>query len=530
MSESSPPLFTDDEEYNIFLDKHIETAREDFYAYLTLMNPRDTSSIVFSEVHLHLVALIEGVYDGTRAKRQAISMPPQHGKSRMLSFEAVTWIMGRDPTLHIAIASFSHELVTNFSLMIKERITHPLYQKIFPNTQVSDVPNRLDYWNTTAGGRLMAKSVGKKLTGNRVDWLIIDDAHAGREEADSKLQREKVVKWCMGDCLTRLAPNASVFLIGTRFHPEDLIGTLTSDKAIEMLEEHDADEEIFEVTNFPAICENEEGDRLGRSAGEALFPEVRDIQFLNTRKATYAAQGTLYEWDSQFQGEPKVTGGGVADVGAIPIIGMDEVPEGLEAVRGYDLAVSEKQIADYTASAKLSLDPKTGNLYIINVKRNKLAWPKNEKLIVDLAREELIRIRIEAVAGFLACYQTVREKLKGEVIVTKSTPKTDKLVRANRWLPKAEAGKLFLVRGKWNQEFKDELESFPVGEHDDMVDAVSIAFEMVNHLVVQQQKKEEGRTRPSGRRRPQQTTQGDAPPTPKRRRGNRRRSRVMGGF
>jgi len=38
---------------------------------------------------------------------------------------------------------------------------------------------------------------------------------------------------------------------------------------------------------------------------------------------------------------------------------------------------------------------------------------------------------------------------------------------------------LHLVRGHWNQEFVAELLAFPQGQHDDQVDAVSGAVQML---------------------------------------------------
>ena len=36
-----------------------------------------------------------------------------------------------------------------------------------------------------------------------------------------------------------------------------------------------------------------------------------------------------------------------------------------------------------------------------------------------------------------------------------------------------------MVRGDWNKDFLNELELFPEARHDDQVDAVSIAWEML---------------------------------------------------
>jgi hypothetical protein len=58
-----------------------------------------------------------------------------------------------------------------------------------------------------------------------------------------------------------------------------------------------------------------------------------------------------------------------------------------------------------------------------------------------------------------------------------------KLTRASPWSSLAESGNVFIVRGEWNKAFIDECELFPVGPHDDQVDAVSGAYQFLveNH-------------------------------------------------
>jgi predicted phage terminase large subunit-like protein len=55
----------------------------------------------------------------------------------------------------------------------------------------------------------------------------------------------------------------------------------------------------------------------------------------------------------------------------------------------------------------------------------------------------------------------------------------DKLTRALSWMNLAEEGKIFLVRGPWIDEFVDEIARFPKGSHDDQIDAVSVAVQML---------------------------------------------------
>lgn len=55
----------------------------------------------------------------------------------------------------------------------------------------------------------------------------------------------------------------------------------------------------------------------------------------------------------------------------------------------------------------------------------------------------------------------------------------DKETRAKPVSAQCEAGNVKIVRGLWNDEFLRELENFPVGRHDDAVDALSGAHEVL---------------------------------------------------
>ncbi len=55
----------------------------------------------------------------------------------------------------------------------------------------------------------------------------------------------------------------------------------------------------------------------------------------------------------------------------------------------------------------------------------------------------------------------------------------DKITRAKPVSAQAEAGNIKVFRGYWNEAFFNELEIFPDGKHDDIVDALSGAFHML---------------------------------------------------
>ena len=55
----------------------------------------------------------------------------------------------------------------------------------------------------------------------------------------------------------------------------------------------------------------------------------------------------------------------------------------------------------------------------------------------------------------------------------------DKFTRALSWANLAEEGKVILVKGPWIQDFLDEVTTFPNSTHDDQIDAVSLAVQML---------------------------------------------------
>lgn len=57
----------------------------------------------------------------------------------------------------------------------------------------------------------------------------------------------------------------------------------------------------------------------------------------------------------------------------------------------------------------------------------------------------------------------------------------NKLAYAKIWSSKAERGDILLQRGAWNEAFLGEAESFPEGAHDDIIDAVSGAVQLLEN-------------------------------------------------
>ena len=149
-------------------------------------------------------------------------------------------------------------------------------------------------------------------------------------------------------------------------------------------------------------------------------------------------------------------------------------------VRHWDLAVSVRSSADFTAGALVGL-AEDGVLCIADMRRFRSEWPDTRRQIVDVVREEPgVTLAVEKVAFQLAAVQDLRrDPALVNTALVEVTPDRDKLARAYAWSSRAEAGKVVLVDGPWVPGFINECVAFSGdgATHDDQVDAVSGAVQ-----------------------------------------------------
>jgi predicted phage terminase large subunit-like protein len=152
-----------------------------------------------------------------------------------------------------------------------------------------------------------------------------------------------------------------------------------------------------------------------------------------------------------------------------------ECHPGLPVVIGVDLAISEKQGADYTAIVAMSRDPESGNVYVREVERHRCGF--NEvlnRIKAAAARWNPVIIAIEQTQYQAAVVQELMRTT--HLPVRGIRPDRDKLTRFAPLLTRYEQRMVRHDLAKVPAWFRDELLSFPEGEHDDAVDAAAYAF------------------------------------------------------
>jgi predicted phage terminase large subunit-like protein len=222
------------------------------------------------------------------------------------------------------------------------------------------------------------------------------------------------------------------------------------------------------------MCVPAPSDPLGRLPGEPLCPERFNTAALERIKRRLGS----YSFAALYQQRPAPIDGGLFKRAWFKTI--DHAPKGLKWKRGYDLALSTKTSADYTASFRCAFDGR-GTLYIDGGFRKRIEFPEQKRYILErMLNESDTEHGIESALHGAAFVQELRRTPGFLNRAFRSIRVTgDKFTRALAWANKAEEGSLRLVRGAWNDTFIDEACSFPNSAHDDQIDAVSIAVEML---------------------------------------------------
>jgi predicted phage terminase large subunit-like protein len=387
--------------------------------------------------------------------RVCLSWPPRHAKTVTL-LRANAWWLGLYPADTNAYFSYSDTQAKSKSRLARR-------WAIRSGVELADDSKNMSEWRTTDGGGLIAGGAGGGLTGQGVSGLfIVDDPFKNRTEADSLLIRDRVWEWFKECVYTRLE-GASVIVVHTRWHEDDLIGRLE-------------DAGGWDVINLPAIAEAP--DQIGRAAGEALWPDRFNTEELQDIRAR------IGEWSfaALYQGRPQPRGANV--FGEPARFELPNTPEewkeflqGKYLMIGVDPAASEKTRADYSAAVVMASDGigPTMTTWILRVIRVQQAIPAFVQTLRDLQAYWRCMLAIEAVAGFKALPQMLRH-VDPNLRLLEIHPTTDKFQRSQGLAAAWNDGRVLVPIGEeWVDPYLQEMLSFSgvKDAHDDQVDGTA---------------------------------------------------------
>ena len=438
--------------------KRRELSQQRFMKFVERVWP----SFIGGKHHSRMAAAFERVARG-ESKRVIINMPPRHTKSEFASYLLPAWFLGNFPGKKVIQTSHTAELAVGFGRKVRNLVDTDIYREIFPDLSLQSDSKAAGRWNTSKGGDYFAIGVGGAVTGKGADLLIIDDPHSEQEAAMAASNPEvydKVYEWYTSGPRQRLQPGGAIVIVMTRWAQRDLTGQVVKAAA-------QRGGEDWEVIEFPAIL----------PSGKPLWPEFWSLGELQALQEELPNS----KWQAQYQQNPVGNESAIIKRDWWQWWENDDPPPCDYILQSWDTAFEKNQRADYSAGTTWGVwyneeDNNSPNLILLDSYKKRVEWVELKRDVLEWYNQwEPDSMIVEKKASGAPLIYELRSM---GVPVQEYTPSRgqDKIARLNSVSDIIASGKVWVPRTRWAEELVDEIAAFPSGEHDDLVDATTLAL------------------------------------------------------
>lgn len=476
-----------------------ETYKEDFTEFVRdfwgYLHPGQGNTLKWN---WHIDAICEHLMAQSRGQiqRLIINIPPGAGKSILVGVLWPCWEWTFNPSCQTIATSMSERLATRDNQRAKWVIESELYQSLFPLELRNDSSSAGKFTNEHFGYRQAVPFTS--ITGSRGDRVIIDDPISGSDIQSEQL-RVNMLNTYWSSVTTRINnPKTSTFtLVQQRLHMNDLVG--------DILEKDGRWDTLIlpmEFTKDYHLCKNPIGFKDPRTeVGELMFPEhwdKEDIKF-------FRAEGE-YKYAAQFQQNPVPTEDGFFREKNFRRWTRDPkrvdrdtylLPEHLHYFITSDHALGLSDRSDFNVVRVWGLD-ENKNIWLVDSLRDKITLQEamgikseNGKLsIADRGALHFVKKYRplcwypESDNNFKSMMGMITDTMRASGVFCRielvPTMGKDKQVRAAAFQGMSQLGMVYLPESDVGDIALDEYKSFPVGKHDDQVDADSILPLMIS--------------------------------------------------
>lgn len=436
----------------------VDKAKRALLTYTDLTHPKYKANWHHEVIARYLEDAATG-----KVKRLMILVPPRYGKSELSSIRLPSWYLGNYPDKKVILASYSDWFSLQFGKHARNVCQTEMHRCIFPESKVRKDSSSGSLWELEAGGRFVAVGRGGAVTGHGAHLLILDDLIKNIQEAYSQTVRDTLWDWYKTTLFTRLEQDASIVIVNTRWHEDDLIGRLL---------EHEG--EKWTVLKMPAIADKDYSfGEYSYKQGATLWPEKYSIESVLETKTVLGSH-----FDPIYQQEPQAERGS--------IFKRDQwrkcfvPPDGAKwIVQSWDTGFKTGSQNSYSACT--TWVESDNGFYLIHAWWEKLTFPNLTKACVDLYNKfRPNEVLIEDKASGQSLIQDLIQNTK--VPVKPIRPIGDKEARAHSVTPLFESGSVYILDGEqWTQDVIDESANFPRTKNKDIVDSVTQALEYLRY-------------------------------------------------
>ena len=449
-------LYATIEEHDILAER--EKARKEFLSFVKKVWP----NFIEGAHHKRMAAAFERVARG-ECKRLIINMPPRHTKSEFASYLLPAWFLGNFPGKKVIQTSHTAELAVGFGRKVRNLVDQDVYTEIFPGVGLQADSKAAGRWNTNRGGDYFAIGVGGAVTGKGADILIIDDPHSEQEAALAASNPEvydKVYEWYTSGPRQRLQPGGSIVIVMTRWAQRDLTGQVLKADA-------QRGGEGWEVIEFPAIL----------PSGNPVWPGFWSLTELEALREELPNA----KWQAQYQQNPVGNESAIVKRDWWQWWEEDDPPTCEFVLQSWDTAFEKNNRADYSAGTTWGIfnnlkDGGRPNIILLNTYKKRVEFPDLKKDVLQQYKEyNPDALIVEKKASGAPLIYDLRAM---GIPVQEYTPSKgqDKIARLNSVSDIIASGKVWVPQTRWAEELVDEVAAFPSGEHDDLVDATTLAL------------------------------------------------------
>lgn len=206
----------------------VAAAREDVNAFIELVMKDESTGRPVQQAALHE----EWHRLADTHPRLVIQAHIESAKTSSLTIARTLWLLGRNPGLRVAIVSNTHGQAAKILRVIAQYIEksaelHEVFPDLKPATPWTDSALTVQRPHVSKDPSVQGFGLHGAVIGSRLDLLVIDDV-VDFENARTAEQREKVVGWVLSTLMGRLTAGGRVLVVGTAFHPEDLLHRLAA--------------------------------------------------------------------------------------------------------------------------------------------------------------------------------------------------------------------------------------------------------------------------------------------------------------